>query len=345
MTHIERVTKAFRFEEPDGLPLEIHDVPLLYDAYGTLAPHTVQLVPGAEDFDSLRVTYHWTFTGQGTDEEGQPLRRDEWGCLQRVPPGDQTAYQVLEKPLADPLALDTYTFPDPAVSDPFFARLRTVLREHYSDRFVCGYVDPGPLLVTFNLMGYDGMLTRLHDDRSQVLHVVNEVVRFQKGIIDRFAASGVHMVALIDEFAGTEGLMFSPGLWREHFAGFYTELFQHIRNHGLFAGCLFDGDISAILDDYSALQPDVVEIVQPNLVGIEVWGAKLRGKVACKASVDMMTTLAAGTPCDCAAEARKLVETFHTPAGGFMGVSLRWHRPEYPAANVAAVVEAFNAFR
>jgi len=345
MTHIERVMKAFRFEGPDHLPLEIHDVPLLYDAYGTLDPATVKPVPGAEDFDSLRVTYHWTFTDVGVDDQGQSLRRDEWGCLQRVPHSDQTAYQVLEKPLADPAALDGYTFPDPSITDPFFDRLAAVVHDHYADRFICGYVDPGPLLVTFNLMGYDGLLMRLYDDLDQVLSVVGEVVRYQKGIIDRFAAAGVHMVALIDEFAGTEGLMFSPGLWREHFAGFYADLFRHIQSHGLFAGCLFDGDVSAILDDYLALRPDVVEIVQPNIVGIDTWGARLRGEVACKASVDMMTTLASGTPADCAAEARKLVETFHTPAGGFMGVSLRWHRPEYQAANVAAVVETFNEFR
>lgn len=345
MTHIERVTKAFRFESPDCLPLEIHDVPHLYDAYDTMDPATVQLVPGVDDFDSLRVTYHWTFTDEGTNENGENLRRDEWGCLQRVPHSDQTAYEVLEKPLADPEAIAAYQFPDPSVSDPFFERTEAVLREHYPDRFVCGYVDPGPLLVMFNLMGYDGLLLRLCDDPHAVLDVAKQVVEFQKGIIDRWARIGVHMVALIDEFAGTEGLMFSPDLWRQHFAELYGDMFRHIQSHGLFAGCLFDGDISAILDDCLALGPEVVETVQPNMVGIETWGEKLRGTVASKASVDMMTTLASGTPDECRAEARKLVETLHTPEGGFMGISLRWHRPEYPAANVAAVADAFNEYR
>ena len=86
----------------------------------------------------------------------------------------------------------------------------------------------------------------------------------------------------------------------------------------------------------------MVEIVQPNIVGIERWGEALREKVACKASVDMMTTLATGTPEQCRAEAQRLIETFATPDGGFVGVSLRWHRPEYPAANVSAVAEVFG---
>jgi len=342
MDHVERVERAYRFDGPDCVPLEVHDVPHLYDAYGTLDPATAKLVAGTEDFDSLRVTYHWTFTEEGQNEAGERLRRDEWGCLQRVPKDLSTAYQVLEKPLSEPGALDRYQFPDPSVSDPFFERTAAVLREHYPDRFVCGYVDPGPLLVAFNLYGYDGLLMRLHDNLAEVLEVVEQVVIYQKGIIDRWADIGVPMVAIIDEFAGTDGLMFAPDLWREGFAVFYEELFGRIQSHGMFAGCLFDGDISAILDDYLALGPDVVEIVQPNIVGIERWGEALRGKVACKASVDMMTTLATGTPEQCRAEARKLMETFATPDGGFVGVSLRWHRPEYPAANVAAAADVFG---
>ena len=345
MNHIERVMKAFRFEAPDCLPLEAHDVPHVYDAYDTLDPAAVKLVPGTESFDSLRVTYHWTFTDEGQNAGGERLRRDEWGCLQRVPAETQTAYEVLEKPLADPKALETYVFPEPSVSDPFFERIEKIISTHYSDHFVCGYVDPGPLLVAFNLLGYDGLLMRLADDVEQVAEIVAEIVEFQKGIIDRFARVGVHMVAIIDEFAGTDGLMFSPQLWRERFAGVYGDLFRHIQSRGLLAGCLFDGDIAAILDDYLTLGPDVVEIVQPNLVGIETWREKLRGSIAGKASVDMMTTLATGSPEACRAEATRLVEALATPEGGFMGISLRWHRPEYPTDNVLAVAEAFNTYR
>jgi len=345
MTHIDRMLKAYRFEGPDCLPLEIHDVPHLYDAYGTLEPSSVEIVPGVESFDSARVTYHWAFTDEGETQDGESLRRDEWGCLQRVPNDQQTAYQILERPLADPGAADSYTFPDPSAADPFFERTKRLINEHYPDRFICGYVDPGPLLVAFNLYGYDGLLLRLYDNPDEVLEVVRGIVDYQKGIIDRWAAIGVHMVSIIDEFAGTEGLMFSPDLWRGRFAELYEEIFAHIKSRGLLAGCLFDGDITAILDDYLALGPDVVEIMQPNLVGIEAWGEKLRGKVACKASVDMMTTLATGTPDDCRAEVRKLVETLATPEGGFAGISLRWHRPEYPSANVRVVAEALNEYR
>ncbi len=371
MTPTERMTNAIRFGGVDSIPLEVHDVPYLYDAYGTLDPAAV--VPAAKDYDGIRVTYHWTFT-EGTAAhppapsprgggERQRLRRDEWGCLQRVPDDTSTAYEIIEKPLVDPKAFADYRFPDPSVSDAFFERVGRDKSRHYPDKFVCGYVDPGPLLVAFNLMGYDGLLMRLHDDLPQVLAVMRGIVDYQKGIIDRWAAAGAHMVSIIDEFAGTEGLMFSPALWREHFAPFYAEIFDHIKSHGLFCGCLFDGDITAIMDDYLALRPDVVEIMQPNLVGVERWGELLGRagvspappgeaggtpalpRICAKASVDMMTTLATGTPGQCAEEVQRLVRALNTPEGGFIGVSLRWHRPQYPAANVAAVSEAFAGYR
>lgn len=341
MTHRDRMLRAIRFGSPDRPPLEIHDVPHLYDAYGTLDPATAR--PGAPRYDGIRVTYHWTFDELGRNDQGERLRRDEWGCVQRVPNDLSTAYQVIEKPLLSPRAFSAYRFPDPAVTDPFFQRTRRLLAHHYPDQFVCAYLDPGPLLIAFNLMGYDGLLLRLHDDLPQVLAVMRGIVDYHKSLVDRWAALGVPMVSIIDEFAGTDGLMFSPGLWREHFLPLYEELFRHIHGHGMLCGCLFDGDISAILDDYLALQPDVVEIMQPNLLGIDQWRHKLRGRVCAKASVDMMTTLASGTPAACAAEARHLLKAFHTPAGGFIGLSLRWHRPEYPNANVAAVGAAFNA--
>jgi len=342
MNHIERVRRAIEFDTPDRLPVEIHDVPHLYDAYGTVDPASIQFVPGVEDADSIRVTYHWTFTDAGQNAQGETLRRDEWGCLQRVPESPLVAYDVIEKPLAERGAADDYEFPDPSVSDPFFERTEAVIAEHYPGRFVCGYVDPGPLLVAFNLMSYDGLLMRLYDDLDEVVYVVSKIVEFQKGIIDRWAQIGVPMVSIIDEFAGTDGLMFSPDVWREHFAGFYEGIFRHIQGHGMLAGCLFDGDITAILDDYLAMKPDVVEIMQPNLIGIDAWAERLRGKVAAKASVDMMTTLARGTASDCRAEAKHLTDALSTPEGGFMGISLRWHRPQYPAENVAAVAEAWS---
>ena len=217
-----------------------------------------------------------------------------------------------------------------------------VLRNRYHDRFRCGYIDPGPLLIAFNLMGYDCLLERLIDDLPGVVRVVSQIVDYQCALAGMWAKAGAHMVCVIDEFAGTQGMMFSPLLWREHVKPLYRRLFATIRSLGLYAGVLFDGDITAILDDIPDLGIDVLDIRQPNSVGIEVYRERFAGRLAMKASVDMMTTLATGAPDEARAEAERLCRELSTPRGGFMGIVLRWHRPEYPAANVAASVEGFR---
>ena len=51
--HIEVVKRAIEFRSPDYLPMEIIDVPHVYNAYHTLDPDTVEFIPGTENFDSL----------------------------------------------------------------------------------------------------------------------------------------------------------------------------------------------------------------------------------------------------------------------------------------------------
>ena len=341
MNHIDRVRRAIEFASPDCVPIELVDVPFVYDAYDTLDPASVTVPKGAEGFDSMQATYHWTLKNAETNGGGERLRCDEWGCLQRVPHDENSAYEIIERPLKEENSLTGYTFPDPSVADPYFDRIERVIKERYADRFVCGYVDPGPLIVAFALMSYEGLLTRLYDNVDEVRHVVSKIVDYQIDIVRKWKSAGAHMICVIDEIAGTGGLMFSPDLWRTHFKSEMARLFNGIRRQDLYVGCLLDGDITAIFDDVASFDLDAIDIRQPHCVGIDRWAEAFRGKVCMKASVDMMTTLAEGSPAAVEAEARELRDKLGTDKGGFMGIVLRWHRPAYRETNVEASVRGF----
>ncbi len=113
----------------------------------------------------------------------------------------------------------------------------------------------------------------------------------------------------------------------------------------MYTGLLFDGDISVILDDLLKMEIDVLQFVQPNVVGIKTLKEKIKGKKCLKCSVDMMSTLACGTPEDVKNEAIMLIENLCSKQGGFICNVLRWHRPQYPLQNVIASVEVFNRYR
>ena len=59
----------------------------------------------------------------------------------------------------------------------------------------------------------------------------------------------------------------------------------------------------------------------------------------------MMVTLAGGTRAEIEAEVDNMVDKFHTDKGGLIFQALRWHRPEYDAARVAAQIDAMNKYR
>ncbi len=337
--------KAIEFKKPDILPMELVDVPGIYNAYDTLDANEVTFIPGTENFDSAWATYHWTFQYLGKNEKGELLRRDEWGCLQKIPIEETSAYVVLENPLREEQSLKGYNLPDPEITDSFFEKLSKTITQHYPDRFMCGYIDPAAFLIAFNILGYDYLLLKLVEDTEFVVELIDKIFQYHHQLIPHWKRAGVHMVNLIDEIAGSSGLMFNPDLFQKYFKGFYQDLFKHIHQEGMYTGILLDGDIRAILDDLLEMDIDVLQFLEPHAVGLDTLEKKVKGKKCLKCAVDMRETLAGGSPEEVRKEADKLVERLNSPEGGFICNVLRWHRPEYPEANVLAQVEAFNRYR
>ena len=344
MDHIERMKKTIEFKTPDMLPYELLDVPGVYDAYATIDPDKLIPIVHTEDCDSIRTTYHWTFSQEKSNSAGEEIRRDEWGCLHRVPNDKNLSYEIIENPLRDPRAFATYKFPDPSVSDPFFENITKRL-EPYRDRFICAYVDPGPFLIAFNLIGYEQLFLRLIDDLQQVIEIIAGIVEFQKGIIDRWKSIGVHMIASIDELAGNTGMVFSPDLWRENFKTYFQDLFSYIKKNGMYTSFYVDGDVYAIFKDFHDLYLDVIECLQPNATGIKRWGSEFAGKICLKASADMMTTLPGSNENEVDEEVKTLFRSYSSPKGGFIPVVVRWHRPAFPDSTVNASVKAIHNYR
>ena len=345
-THIDQVRRAIEFGSPAYVPLELVDVPHIYNAYGTMDEEAVTVPPGAEDFDSAWCTYHWTFERTGTTHAGEPVRRDEWGCTQVVPKDLSVAYSVVERPSLMTMAdVEAHTWPDPSVTDWFFESRKRTIQRFYPDRFICGLLDPAPFVVAFELFGYEGLLLGMHDRMDVILAVFRRIMDYQLALIPRFKDMGAHMVNVIDEVAGKQGLMFSPALFRRHFAPMYEELFAAVHRHGMYTSLLLDGNLAEIMPDLMRLDLDQMLFAQPHATGIDVIADYCRGKRCVKLAVDMMDTLATGTPGEIEAEVDEMVAKLNTPRGGLVFQAMRWHRPEYAPHRVQAQIAAMNKYR
>jgi len=326
--------------------MELVDVPHVYNAYGTLDADSVIAPPGAESFDSGWVTYHWTFTDAGRTSIGEPVRRDEWGCTQIIPKDTSVAYSVVERPhLTTAEAVATYAWPKPEVTDPFFESRKRIIQQYYPDRFICGMLDPAPFVVAFELYGYEGLLMGLYDHLDALLAAFRKILDYQLALIPKFKHMGAHMVNVIDELAGKQGMMFAPRLFREHFRPMYDELFAAIHREGMYASLLLDGNLAEIMPDVMDMDLDQLLFAQPHSTGIDVIADYCGGKRCVKMAVDMMETLASGTPQEIEAEVDEMVRKLHTPRGGLVFQALRWHRPEYHPRRVAAQIAAMNKYR
>lgn len=345
-THIDATRRAIEFASPPYVPMELVDVPFIYNAYDTCDADAVTVPEGAESFDSAWCTYHWTFEYEGTNEKGEPVRREEWGCRQIIPKDQGAAYAVIEKPgLASAEDVVAHPWPDPENANWFFQSRGEIIQRHYPDRFICGFLDPGPFLIAFNLLGYDGLLMGLGDDLELVKDVVRRIFDYQKALVPKFKEMGAHMVAVIDELAGTAGMMFSPDIFRRHFKPMYDDLLAEIHRHGMYTSMLLDGNITQIMPDLAEMDLDQQCFVQPLSTGMDTIVQYCAGKRCVKLAVDMMTTLATGTPAEIETEVDSMVDRLHTDKGGLVFQALRWHRPEYDAARVAAQIAAMNKYR
>ena len=78
--HIENVKKAIEFKKPDYLPMETCHVPGIYNAYSTLDPESIKLIPGTENFDAIwPLSHSWVTEKIGTTDEGEDIKKDQCG--------------------------------------------------------------------------------------------------------------------------------------------------------------------------------------------------------------------------------------------------------------------------
>ena len=95
-THIEIVKNAIEFKKTKYLPMEVIDVPGIYNAYFTLNPNLVKLVPGTENFDSIWVNcYSWFQDIIEENQKGDVLRKDKFGIIQQILNDKKSSYMAI----------------------------------------------------------------------------------------------------------------------------------------------------------------------------------------------------------------------------------------------------------
>jgi hypothetical protein len=79
-----------------------------------------------------------------------------------------------------------------------------------------------------------------------------------------------------------------------------------------------DGQISSILEDLIEIGVDVIQLMQPRVLGIELIGQQFRGRICFESLCDIQNTLPLKGPEEIQMETHLLLDQWSTPNGGFI---------------------------
>lgn len=346
--HIETVKRAIEFRKPDYVPMEIIDVPFVYNAYHTLDPATVTFIPGTEDFDILwPCCYSWFHKVTGKTGEGEVLKEDQFGVRLKTPLEENSAYVLLGHPLAGKDSLEGYEFPNPDELDPYFQKLGSTISDKYPDRFISAKIDAGLFLTSQFLFGMQDFLMQLACNPMLVAETYARVADYYKHIVVKLKNAGAHMITVFEDIGGdrAHGLLIKPDDWRKYFKPTLADFYRFVHEQGMYTGILIDGNSGAVLDELREVGVDVFSVCDYQTTGLQVIREKLKGRICINTAVDMQHTLPHASPAEIEAETALLHDAFNSPDGGFMCTVVQWHRPTFPQESVLASVRGFNRYR
>ncbi|MHB0856402.1 MAG: uroporphyrinogen decarboxylase family protein [Anaerolineae bacterium] len=285
----ERVIRAIEFRGPDRVPVRYYDNPARGD---------------------ILVGAYTTPTDWAEPQPGE----DEWGCQWLTL--TETLGQVKGHLLGGSSDTRDYRFPDPYLPGRLDALRR--LRAEHPEYYVAGSLGiSGFNRMTF-LTGMECFMLDLCQDPERVAWLADGVFGFENGILEQMCALPLDGVWFWDDWGTQNGLMISPGTWREVFRPRYAEQFARIHAagmHVIFHSC---GHTAAILSDLAEIGADMLHLNQPRLIGIDRLAREVGGRACLHCPVDTQSTLIYGTPEEIRAEARELVEKLACYNGGFV---------------------------
>lgn len=245
---------------------------------------------------------------------------DEWGCLWRSDGKGSSMGEPCNIALED---LEDFQFPDPKAEGRFDG-LEEALKEAEEKNLYVQLNSPQCIFERMHFLhGFEDTLCDIIELPEETEELARKLADYQIGIIEeayRLGKGRIHCYDTTDDWGTQQALMISPKRFREIFKPQYKRIFDKAHECGMDIRFHTDGKINDILEDLIELGVDIINIHQPNLVGVDEISKIGQGRICFEASVDIQTTLPTGDKERIDREAKELVEKWGTRQGGFIGV-------------------------
>jgi uroporphyrinogen decarboxylase len=238
----------------------------------------------------------------------------EWGYVWRRL--DATMGQPGARPLSDPSKIADYEPPDPFAPGRL-EHVAAALAEQRHKFLKFGLGITGFNQATF-LRGFEDFLVDLHAAPERAERVLDFVFDFENGVIGQLTRVEVDAVSFGDDWGTQRGLIIAPDVWRRVFRPRYAEQFARVHVAGKKVWFHTCGNVWEIIGDMIDIGVDVLELLQPDIFGVERLADTFGGKVCFCCSVDHQRRAISGTREEIFASARLLRDRLGAFNGGFI---------------------------
>lgn len=375
MTSRERVMTTVRRQEPDRVPIDIGggtSTTLVVEAYDNLKKHLgieagetqtlskayrsarlddVVLQRLSSDCYPLRARSPFYWTPPPT-EEGTFV--DIWGVKWRqIYYRDNAFYWEVDTP---PLAeagiddLESYAWPDP--NDPgYVAGLADDARSlhdnsDYAIEASCGFYSF--FETAYAMRGYEQLFMDFIQNPDFVSALFEKLLEINIAGTERFLAEAgqyIHIFRTADDLASQNGLLISPGMYRQFIKPAQQRYFDFVKSH-TDAAILYhsDGDVVPLLEDLIEIGADAINPVQPSALGdLAEIKARFGDRITFWGAVDTHRVLPYGSVEDVQDEVRRRIRELG-PGGGYVLSSVHSILVDVPPENVLAMADAAREY-
>ena len=242
------------------------------------------------------------------------LKLDEFGSLWGKMSHDLTGGgEVLIGALSSWDMLDDYIMPD--FDNPNrYTHLEEEIQKN-KNQFLSGWVMGFPFAHMRKLRKMENFLMDLILEKDKVITLREKMTNTIAGVIHNYGQLGADSIFFCEDWGVQDRLLIDPKLWREIFKPSYIKLCNVAKKYNMKVMMHSCGYIYEILEDLIEVGVDVLQLDQPNLMGLENLADIINNKITLYSSVDIQEILPTGNRQLIEENATKMVKLFHKKGG------------------------------
>jgi uroporphyrinogen decarboxylase len=300
---------------------------------------------GSSDWRSTLVPYmNWVLIIDSllwkTSDDG--LTHDVFGGIWRT---DKRPFHQVKIPCVEP----TFAGLDFPSTDVFLEEIRNKKAEairtirETPDDFHMLHIRWGLFELSWIIRGFENALADAATEPEFYEELIGRLSDIFLAMVMEFRDIPADCVMFGDDWGDQRGVTLGPERWRRFLKPAWTKIYREVHAQGKYVFSHCCGSVVDIMPDIVEMGMDVLESVQPEARGMDpyalkkTWGDKIAfwGGLGCQSIVPF------GTPEELRLEIARLCKEMGK-GGGYILAPAKCLPQETPAANTAAIVEAFT---